>query len=63
MLPPPPEKVIIGNDVWIGTRAIIMLGVTVGEGSIIGAASVVTKDVHPYFVVAGVPAKVINVKK
>ena len=60
---PPPQKVTIGNDVWIGTRAIIMPGVTVGEGSIIGAASVVTKDVPPYSVVAGVPAKVIKYRK
>ena len=60
---PPPEKVTIGNDVWIGTRAIIMPGITVGDGSIIGAASVVTKDVPPYSVVAGVPAKVIKYRK
>ncbi len=55
-----PEKVIIGNDIWIGRRAIIMPGVTVGDHAIIGANAIVTKDVPPYAVVAGVPAKVIK---
>lgn len=52
----------IGNDVWIGRRAIIMPGVTVGDGSIIGAGAVVTKDVPPYAIVGGVPAKVIKMR-
>ncbi len=52
--------VIIGNDVWIGRRAIIMPGVTIGDGVIIGAGAVVTKNVEPYVVVAGVPAKVVK---
>lgn len=53
-------RVIIGNDVWIGCRATILSGVTVGHGSVIGAGAVVTKDVEPYTVVGGVPAKVIR---
>lgn len=54
------ERVRIGHDVWIGTRSIIMGGITIGNGAIIGAGAVVTKDVPPYAVVAGVPAKVIK---
>lgn len=54
------RKVRIGNDVWIGTRAIIMGGVTIGDGAVIGAGAVVTKNVPPYSIVGGVPAKVIR---
>ncbi len=54
------KPVTIGNDVWIGRRAMIMPGVTVGDGSVIGAGAVVTKEVPPYSVVAGVPAKVLK---
>lgn len=50
----------IGNDVWIGTRATILDGVKVGHGAIIAAGAVVTKDVPPYAVVGGVPAKIIK---
>jgi len=50
----------IGNDVWIGSRAILLGGTTVGDGAIIAAGAVVTKDVPPYAVVGGVPAKVIR---
>lgn len=57
------REVIIGDDVWIGARSIIMPGVKIGEGSIIAAASVVTKDVMPYSVVGGVPAKLIKMRK
>lgn len=51
--------VVIEEDVWIGTNATILQGVTLGRGSIVGAGAVVTKNVPPYAVVAGVPAKVI----
>lgn len=54
---PTPKRTIIGNDVWIGTRCIIKQGVKIGHGAIIGAGAVVTKDVEPYSIVAGVPAK------
>lgn len=56
------NSIHIGNDVWIGTRAIILAGVHIGDGAIIGAGSVVTKDVPPYSIVAGVPARVIRQK-
>jgi len=52
--------VVIGDDVWIGCRAIILKGVRVGRGAVIGAGSVVTKDVPEYTVAGGVPAKVIK---
>ncbi|QHQ63351.1 acetyltransferase [Anaerocolumna sedimenticola] len=52
--------IVIGNDVWIGYEAIILAGVTIGDGAIIGARSVVTKDVPPYTIVGGVPAKPIR---
>ena len=54
------ENCTIGNDVWIGVRAIILDGVKIGDGAIIGANSVVTKDVAPYSIVGGVPAKHIR---
>ncbi len=52
--------IIIGNDVWIGYEAVILSGVTVGDGAIIGARAVVTKDVPPYTIVGGVPARHIR---
>lgn len=52
--------IIIGNDVWIGYEAVILAGVTVGDGAIIGTRAVVTKDVPPYTIVDGVPAKPIR---
>lgn len=54
------KEVNIGNDVWIGTHVIILPGVNVGDGSIIGAGSVVTSDVDAFQIVAGVPAKIIK---
>lgn len=54
------SPITIGNDVWVGARAIIMCGITVGDGAIIGAGAVVTKDVPAYAVVGGVPAKVLR---
>lgn len=55
-----PKPVIIEDDVWIGARAIILGGIHIHKGAVIGAGSVVTKNVEPYTVVAGVPAKEIN---
>ena len=57
------RPVYIGNDVWIGDKATILAGVKIGNGCIIGAGSVVTKDVPDYSVVAGVPAKIIKNRK
>lgn len=54
------EPVFIGNDVWIGDGVFIKNGIRVGDGAIIGARSVVTKDVPPYAIVAGVPAKILR---
>lgn len=51
---------VIGNDVWIGSEAIIMPGITVGDGAVIGTRALVTRDVEPYAIVGGNPAKVIR---
>jgi tetrahydrodipicolinate N-succinyltransferase len=59
-LPSKGDRVRIGSDVWIGCRAIILPSVAVGDGAIIGAGAVVTHDVPPYAVVAGVPAKIVR---
>ena len=53
---------IIGNDVWIGDSALIMEDVHIGDGAIVAAGAIVTKDVPPYSIVAGVPAKVIKAR-
>ena len=55
--------VVICDDVWIGANAIILPGVTVGEGAVVGAGAVVTHDVEPYSVVAGNPAKILRFRK
>jgi maltose O-acetyltransferase len=52
--------VTIKDNVWLGARCIILPGVTVGEGAVVAAGAVVTKDVHPYTIVGGVPAKEIG---
>lgn len=52
--------IIVENDVWIGYEAVILAGVTIGDGAIIGARAVVTKDVPPYTIVGGIPAKQIR---
>ncbi len=57
------ERVVIEDDVWIGAGAIILPGVKIGRGSVIAAGSVVTKDVPPYTIVAGVPARKIKDRK
>ena len=54
------EPVIIGNDVWIGDNVTIFNGVTIGDGAVLGASAIVTKDVPPYAIVAGNPAKIIR---
>ena len=54
------HPVVIGNDVWIGDRVIILPGVTIGDGSILAAGAVITRDVPPYAIVAGVPARIIR---
>ena len=59
-LTPHKGNTIIGNDVWIGRRAVIMPGVKIGDGAIIAASAVVTKDVPPYTVVGGNPAEFIR---
>ena len=53
-------KIIIEDDVWIGRNAIVMPGIKIGKGSIIGAGSVVTRNVESFSVVGGVPAKLIK---
>lgn len=54
------KRVTIGNDVWIGHGAVVLPGVAVGDGAVIGANAVVTRDVAPYAVVAGAPARVVR---
>lgn len=54
------QVVTVGNDVWIGTHVVIMPGISVGNGAVLAAGAIVTKDVPAYAVVAGVPAKVIK---
>lgn len=54
------EKIIIKDDVWIGARAIVLKGVTIGRGSVVAAGAVVSSDVEPYSIVGGVPAKLIR---
>ena len=55
--------VVIGDRVWIGYRAIILPGVSIGEGAVVGAGAVVTKNVEPYAIVAGNPARKIGERK
>ncbi|MFB6363167.1 acyltransferase [Paenibacillus elgii] len=57
---PDTAPVTIGNNVWIGCKAVILKGVSIGDGAVIAAGSVVTKDIPPRCVAAGVPAKVIK---
>ncbi len=57
------KPVVIGDDIWIGTRVTILPGVKIGNGVIIGAGAVVTKDIPDYAIVGGVPAKIIKYRK
>lgn len=59
-LPDTADNITIGSHVWLGGNCTIMQGVSVGEGAIVAASAVVTKDVPPYTIVAGIPAKVIK---
>lgn len=54
------KDIVIGNDVWIGTRVIILAGTKIGDGAVIAAGAIVTKDVEPYTVVGGIPARKIK---
>lgn len=54
------NQTIIGNDVWIGARAIIKSGIVIGDGAIIAAGAIVTKNVEPYCIIGGVPGKIIR---
>ena len=56
----PVERVRIGHDVWIGRSAIVLAGVEIGHGAVVGAGAVVTRDVAPYAIVAGNPARLIR---
>jgi acetyltransferase-like isoleucine patch superfamily enzyme len=56
------ERVTIGSDVWIGTGAILIGDLTVGHGAVVGAGAVVTRDVPPYAIVGGTPARVIRMR-
>ncbi len=53
-------NIVVGNDVWIGYEAVVLAGVTIGDGAVIGARAVVTHDVPPYAIMGGVPAKLIR---
>lgn len=57
---PPSEPVIIGDDVWLGAKVSVLPGVTIGRGAVVGTGAVVTKDIPPFAVVAGVPAKIVK---
>lgn len=59
-LPENDRDIVIKDDVWVGSNSMILRGVTVGEGSVIAAGSVVTKDVEPYSIMGGVPARLIK---
>lgn len=61
-MPSTKGDIIIGNDVWIGTEVLILSGVTIGDGAIIASRALVTKDVPPYSIVGGSPAKVIKLR-
>jgi len=55
------RPIVVGDNVWLATRAMVLKGVTVGQGAVVAAGAVVTKDVPPYTLVAGVPARAIRI--
>lgn len=57
------QKITIKNDVWIGANCMILPGVTIGEGAVVGAGSIVTKDIPPYAICVGSPAKIIKYRE
>lgn len=58
--PTEPKKIVIEDDVWVGANAVIMPGITLKQGTVVGAGAIVTKDTEEYAVVVGVPARVIK---
>jgi acetyltransferase-like isoleucine patch superfamily enzyme len=56
----PPTKIVVGENVWIGARAVLLSGCIIGDGAIVGAATVVDFEVPPYAVVAGNPARIVG---
>ena len=59
-MPNKERRITIGNDVWLGAGVIVLPGITIGECSVIGAGAVVTKDIPPYSIAVGNPARVIK---
>jgi len=57
---PPPTSIVIGDNVWVGARAILLSGARIGQGAVVGAASVIDFEVPPYTLVAGNPARVVR---
>ena len=57
------NPIIIGNDVWIGAHSVVLAGVKIGDGAVVAAGAVVNKDVEPYTIVGGVPAKLLGIRK
>jgi acetyltransferase-like isoleucine patch superfamily enzyme len=60
--PPAGQPIVVEDDVWLGASAIVLGGVTIGQGSVVGAGSVVTRSLPPYSIARGVPAQVVGVR-
>ena len=56
------DKIVIGDDVWLGYGAIVLSGVTIGSGAIVGAGAVISKDIEPFAIVCGVPGRVVGTR-